>query len=265
MDDTIKTAEDVDKTLALPFLDIVPLTDERKGPVFMTSDPKSATAESYRTIRTGLMLSSTGKPLKVILVTSATPNEGKTTTAANLAVAMAQMGEKVLIIDADMRRHNLHELFGLNNAVGISDVIVDQENLTTAVKSMAKYPNLHAITGGTLAPNPSELLGSVRMMELIARMRGRYDRIILDSPPLLAFSDSLVLSRLADGVIMVVWGGKTARNVIQQSVQSLKGINAKILGVVLNKIDTTRRSDSYYPYYSYYYSDKEKGTKKKKR
>jgi Mrp family chromosome partitioning ATPase len=100
-------------------------------------------------------------------------------------------------------------------------------------------------------------------MELIARVRGKYDRIILDSPPLLAFSDSLVLSRLADGVVVVIWGGKTARDMIQKSVQSLKGINAKILGVVLNKIDTTRKSYSYYPYYSHYYSDK-KDTKKKK-
>ncbi len=265
MDDTIKTAEDVDKNLDLPFFDVVPLTEETKGPIFVTSDPKSATAEAYRTIRTGLMLSSTDQPLKVILVTSSTPNEGKTTTAANLAVAMAQMGEKVLIVDVDMRRHNLHELYGISNPVGISDVIIDPKRLPEAIKSVDKHQNLDIITGGTLAPNPSELLGSERMREFITHLRGRYDRIILDSPPLLAFSDSLVLSRLADGVIMVIWGGKTTRNTIQQAVQSLQGVGAKILGVVLNKIDTTRRSYYYYPYYSYYYSDKKGGKKKKKK
>lgn len=265
MDDTIKNADDVNKTLGLPFLDVVPLTEKRKGPLFMDSNPKSATAESYRTIRTGVMLSSPGKQLKMILVTSATPNEGKTTTAANLAIAMAQMDEKVLLIDADMRRHNLHELFGVSNTVGISEAIVDSNKIPSAIKSVARCPNLDVITGGTLAPNPSELLGSLGMTELIARVASKYDRIILDSPPLLAFSDSLVLSRLADGVIMVVWGGETGRNLIKQSIDSLKGVDAKIIGVVLNKIDTNKHGYSYYPYYSHYYPDKKDTPKKKKR
>ncbi|MDP3029165.1 MAG: polysaccharide biosynthesis tyrosine autokinase [Deltaproteobacteria bacterium] len=262
MDDTIKTAEDVDKKLDLPFLGVVPLTNGKHGPIFMTSDPKSAIAESFRTIRTGLMLSSAAKQLKVILVTSATPNEGKTTTAANLAVAMSQMGERVLIVDGDMRRHNLHELFGLNNELGISDVIMDYGNLSKAIISTDKHPNLDIISAGMQAPNPSELLGSEKMKEFIAQMRERYDRVILDSPPIFAFSDSLILSSLADGVIIVVWGGKTSRDIIQKSMQPLKGISAKILGAVLNKIDTTRKDSYYYPYYSYYYSDS-KGKKKK--
>jgi capsular exopolysaccharide synthesis family protein len=222
----------------------------------MTSDKDSASAEAFRTIRTGLMLSSSAKQLKVILLTSAVPNEGKTTTAANLAVAMAQMGDRVLIIDGDMRRHNLHNIFGIDNTKGISNVIVDPGGLSGAIRSSDKYPNLDILTGGTRAPNPSELLGSERMKELISGLRERYDRIIIDSPPLLAFSDSLVLGSLADGVILVVWGGKTSRELIQKSLQLLKGINTKILGVALNKIDTTKRSYYYYPYYSYYYSDR---------
>jgi capsular exopolysaccharide synthesis family protein len=262
MDDTIKTAEDVDKAINLPLLDIVPLTDVKDGPLFVLSNNKSATAESFRTIRTGIMLSSLdNEPLKVLLITSATPNEGKSTVATNLAVAMSQMGERVLLIDVDMRRHNLHEFFAADNSVGISDLIMDPSRLTEALKKVDTLPNMSLITGGTLAPNPSELLGSDRMKTLIAGLRNDYDRIILDSPPLMAFSDSLVLSRLSDGVIMVAWGAKTPRATIIKAADSLKGVGARILGVVLNKIDVARHSS--YAYYSYYYSDK-KGSKKHK-
>jgi polysaccharide biosynthesis transport protein len=263
MDDTIKTAEDVDKKLGLAFLDVVPLTAEKLGPVFMTTDPKSATAEAYRTIRTGLMLSSAVNQLKVFLMTSTTPNEGKTTTAVNLAVAMAQMGEKVLIVDCDMRRRNLHNLFDISNESGISDVLVDPAKLSQAIQHLDAYPNLDILTGGTLAPNPSELLGSERMKAFIAKTRENYDRVIIDSPPLLAFSDPLVLANLADGVVMVIWGGKTPRDLIQKAIHPLKGIDARILGVVLNKIDTTRKSYYYYPYYSYYDSDRKVKKKRK--
>lgn len=264
MDDTLKSAEDIEKTLQLPLLDIVPLTDEKNGPLYVLSDSKSAVAESYRTIRTGIMLSSLDDdPLKVLLLTSAVPNEGKSTTSTNLAVAMAQMGEKVLLIDVDMRRHNLHEFFSLENRVGISDVIVDPSRLEEAIQTVPSVPNLKIITGGTLAPNPSELLGSERMRAIIEGLRGTYDRIILDSPPLMAFSDSLVLSRLSDGVIMVVWGANTHRDVVLQAVNALKGVKAHIVGVVLNKMDMAKHASYAYYSYSSYYGD-QKGNGKKK-
>jgi succinoglycan biosynthesis transport protein ExoP len=264
MDDSIKTTEDIDKALGLPFLGLVPLTKE-KGPLYISSDPKSAVAESYRTIRTGIMLSTAEKPPQVILVRSATRDEGKTTTSANIAIAMAQMGEKALLIDGDMRRHNLNELFNSDNTTGLTDIIARNESLSTAIKTVDGFPNLDIITGGTAAPNPSELLGSNKMKELLTLLRGKYDRIIIDSPPMMVFSDPLVLSKLADGVILVVWGGVTGRGIITKACQSMTGVNAKVLGVVLNKVAITKSSSYYYyPYYDYDYYTGEKGGKKKK-
>lgn len=265
LDDSIKTPDDVENILAMPFLGYVPSTAQEEGPIYMFSGPRAAIAESYRTIRTSIMLSSTeDNPLKVILVTSSTPNEGKTTTAANLAVAMAQMGERVLLIDTDMRRHNLHKVFSIDNLVGISDIIVDHNNLAAACRGLSHIPNFTIITGGTLAPNPSELLGSNSMRQLIAELRGQYDRIVLDSPPIMAFSDSLVLSRLADGVIFVVWGNMTARGHIQKSVQSISSVGGRLLGVVLNNVSVSSKAYSYYhPYYHYYYGDEEKAKRRK--
>lgn len=253
MDDTVKTGDDVENILGLPFLGFVPAA-KTGGPLYITSDPGSLISESYRTIRTSLMLSSAEKPPQVILVTGSTPNEGKTTTAANIAIAMAQMGERVLIVDADIRRHNLHQLFNLDNSSGISNVISGNDDPSLAIKPLTDIPNLDVITGGVLAPNPSELLGSNRMKEFIAELRGRYDRIILDSPPVMAVSDPLILSRLADGVVLVVWGGVTGRDTIMKANQSLAGVNAKMLGVVLNKVVVTKNNayQYYYPYYQSY-------------
>ena len=263
MDDTVKTPEDVNKILGLSFLGFVPSADkeDKEGHLPIIRDPKSGIAESYRTIRTGIMLSSAEKAPQIILVTSSTPSEGKTSTASNLAVAMAHMGEKVLLIDGDLRRHNIHKVFNLDNSVGISDVIVNHDNLSSAVKSVPDIQNLYVLTGGTEAPNPLELLGSNRMKELIAGLRQSYDRIIIDSPPLMIFSDALVLSRLADGTILIVWGGKTSKDVVRNGGQSLATTNAKMLGVVLNNVKVTKRNSYYYyPYHNYYYG--EKGTKK---
>ncbi len=258
IDDTIKNPDDIENVLGLPFLGFVPATSNVEGPIFMFSGRLAAVAESFRTIRTSILLSTADEQKqKVILVTSTIPNEGKTTIAANLAVAMAQMGERVLLIDTDMRRHNLHRVFTVDNLIGISDMIVDHENTEAALRSLSQIPNLSVITGGTLAPNPSELLGSHSMKVLLDRLRDRFDRIILDSPPLMAFSDALVLSRLADGVVFVVWGNTTSRNHIRTSTQAIKNASGNVIGVVLNNVDMSSRSYSYYhPYYHYYYGEK---------
>ena len=132
-----------------------------------------------------------------------------------------------------MRRHNLHKVFSIENLIGISDMVVDHANIAAGINKLSQIPNLSVITGGTKAPNPSELLGSNSMRELLDEFRGQYDRIILDSPPLLVFSDPLVLSRLADGVVFVVHGGATPRDAIKKTTQAIKGVGGRILGIVL--------------------------------
>lgn len=254
MDDTVRTAADVERVLKLPFLDVVPLSTAGDGPLFLASDPKSVVSESFRTIRTGVLLSMVDRPLQVILVTSAIPNEGKTTVSANLALAMVNSGERVLVVDTDLRRHNLHELFGLGSEPGLTNLLTAPAT-AGAIREVAGHPGLSILTGGAQAPNPSELLGSARMKELIQGARGNFDRIILDAPPLRVFSDALVLSQIADGVILVTWGGNTPRPLIQQSVDSLRGVKANILGVVLNKIDVKEHSEYYSPYYASYYAE----------
>jgi capsular exopolysaccharide synthesis family protein len=266
MDDTIKSAADVELKLKLPFLCTVPLVKDEVGPLLVLNNPKSAAAESIRTIRTSVVLSADEKPLKVLLVTSSVPNEGKTTIAANLAVALAQAGENVIMIDADLRRPNLHERFGLENKSGITDVLRHPETLQASFQKVAGVPNLAVLTGGTVVNNPSETIGAALMKSLIAAMSKKCDRLIIDAPPIRAFSDPLMLSRLADGVLLIVSSGQTPRVPVQQSVQALLGVQAHILGVVLNKADVTRHHDYYYSdYSSYYYGAKgKKGRKKKK-
>jgi len=253
MDDTIKGPDDVERLLNIPFLGMVPSSKKEEGPIYVRPDAKSSIAEAYRGIRTGILLSSADVTPRVILVTSTTPSEGKTTTAANLAVSMALMGEKVLLIDIDMRRHNVHELFKLDNTVGISDMIVNHGVIPEAIKQVEGVPGLSVITGGTAAPNPAELLASAHLAAIVSGFRNQYDRIIIDSPPLVIFSDALILSRIVDGVMLVVWAGTTGRELVSKSVQGLLNVNAKMLGVVINKFIVLNKRGSRYSAYSYYH------------
>lgn len=261
MDDSLKTSEDVKRVLDLPFLGLIP-SSSKGGSLFMLSDKSSMIAEAYRSVRTSVMLSSIEKPPRVVLITSTIPNEGKTTFSANIAIAMAQMGEKVLLVDVDMRQQKLYEAFSIDNTTGISDVIMGHTRVSDAVRTIPDLPNLSILTGGVQVPNPSELLSSNLMKELLADLSKRYDRIILDSPPLMAVSDSLLLSGISDGVILVIGGGTTGRDMVRKAKQSLISVNAKILGVVLNNISITDMSQYSYYYSGYYSSGNTKGSSK---
>ncbi|MDQ5988215.1 MAG: Tyrosine-protein kinase etk [Syntrophus sp. SKADARSKE-3] len=273
LDNTIKLPEEVNALLKIPYLGPVPAiaheddsesaVQERDPQVDLIAfkSPKSTASEAYRGIRTSLLFSSADSAPQVILVSSSGPQEGKTITSSNIAVTIAQTGNKVLIVDCDMRRPKLHKLFGCDRDVGMSNVLVGNCPLEEAIVH-TQVPNIDIIPSGPIPPNPSELLGSQHMQALIERVRNFYDRIIIDSPPITAVTDAVILSKFVDGVIVVIRSGVTHREVIKNGVAQLQSVGAKILGSVLNGVNMGRDSYYYYQYYYYYYGHD--GEKRKK-
>ncbi|MBR3118223.1 CpsD/CapB family tyrosine-protein kinase [Oceanobacillus profundus] len=208
--------------------------------------PRSPISEQYRTVRTNLQFASADEEIQTLLLTSAGPSEGKSMTTANLAVVYAQQGKKVLLIDADLRKPTIHYTFRLDNLKGLSNVLVGDIPLQEAVVPSA-VQDLDLISCGPIPPNPSELLGSKRMQRMIAEARELYDVIIFDTPPVLAVTDAQILSAFVDGSILVVRSKSTETESAQKAVESLKAVNAKILGTVLN--DRDKKESNHYYYY----------------
>lgn len=209
------------------------------------SSPKSPIAEQFRTIRTNIQFTSVDEEVKTIIVTSAGPAEGKSTTTANLAVVFAQQGKRVLLIDADLRKPTVHYTFRKENHVGLSNVLTRQATLDEAVQTTSQ-DNLYVLPSGPIPPNPSELLGSKGMQSMLQLAKNEYDVIILDSPPVLVVTDAQVLSNITDGVVLVVSAGKTEVESAKKAKELLDSAKAKILGVVLNN---KKVQDSQYYYY----------------
>ncbi len=214
--------------------------------------PKSAIAEAFRTMRTNLSFAATGQPLKVIMVTSAGPADGKTTTVVNLGVVMAQAGMRVLLMDCDLRKPVLHKYFNASNQLGVTNLLVQDLEMTDAVRS-TPVEGLSLLVSGPIPPNPSELLASQKMKDIMERAAGLYDVVIVDAPPVLAVTDAAVLAPRSDGVILVVKSGETRIDMIRDTKSQLEKVNAHILGVVLNEVKIN--SDDYH--YYYYYRDKD--------
>ena len=210
--------------------------------------PKSIAAESYRTLRTNIQYSSFDKEYKVIVVTSSEPGEGKSTTAGNLAISLAQGEKKVLLIDCDLRKPSLHKKFKVSNVVGLSDVLIGMETLEEAGNRYKK--NLMVLTSGKVPPNPPEMLGSKAMATLLEELRDEFDYIILDTPPVQLVTDSQILATKADGTILVIKAEATKKEAVQASINLLKKVNAHIIGTVLNGVDNKKNK------YNYYYGDK---------
>jgi polysaccharide biosynthesis transport protein len=274
LDNTIKFPDEIKQILHIPYLGHIPahtpagLNDT--GPIddlVVQNLPKSSISESFRGIRTGIILSSPDKAPKVLLVTSAGPAEGKTFTAANLAAVMANSGSKVLLMDCDMRHPRVHKIFEIKRNTGISGIISGNCSIKDAVVK-SRVENLDILAAGPLPPNPAELLGSKKMAQLIEALKSGYDRIVIDTPPVTAVTDSVVLSAMVDAVALVVRTNETPRQLIINAVEQMKNVNANIIGAVLNGVNAGRDSYYYYQYYYYYYGDdakRKKGGDKKKR
>ena len=215
------------------------------------TNPRSPISEAYRTLRTNIRFSSVDREVKVVMVTSPGPGEGKSTTVGNLAVTYAQADQKVLLIDSDLRKPVLHRIFHVSNRFGLTDLLASNADLQKAIR-VTSVPNLHLITSGPTPPNPSELLGSRRMAAVMEELRARYDVILLDTPPVLALTDAQIISALSDGALLVIDAGKVRQNIALKAKANLEQVGARILGVVLNNV-THKESELYY-YYNYYYS-----------
>ena len=210
------------------------------------SNPRSPIAEAFRTLRTNLEFSNLDKTLRAILVTSAGAEEGKSTTLANLAVTIAQGGKRVILVDADLRRPTQHQIFGLKNNVGLSDMVRDDALLADPPLQETSVPNLKILTSGQLPPNPAEILGSKRMSEILAALLERADIVLFDAPPVLAVTDAAVLSSKVDGVLIVLSAGKTKRENAKKAQAQLEKVNARVIGAVLNNVQADGRSQYYY-------------------
>ena len=254
MDDTVKSPADINRAMQLTTLAgisrIAGATPAEK--LVTVNYPKSPISEAYRVLRTNLQFSSLDRPVKTIVVTSPNPVEGKSTTAANLGVVMAQAGKRVILVDADLRRPVIHRMFGLENKDGLTTALVTDTPTLDGHLQATGIENLRVLSTGPLPPNPSELLGSRRMTTLIDHLKEEADIVIFDSPPSLAVTDSSVLATQTDGVLLVTDAGRTRRGAAEQAAARLRQVDANLLGVVLNRL---RSGGGGYYYYYYYHGD----------
>jgi polysaccharide biosynthesis transport protein len=280
IDNTVRTPEQAQTISGLPSLGMIPLgsrnnlegdthslsvaSSKEMVELITQSRPQSQMSEAYRALRTSLLLTSVGAPPKVLVVTSALPQEGKTTTSINTATVLAQKGTRVLLIDADLRRPSIHKTLGIGPRVGLSNVLTGGATLQEATFRSSLLPNLYILPAGTPPPNPAELLASSEMIEILSVLRERFDHIVVDTPPTLSVTDAVVLSPCADAVVLVIRCGQTTKPALRRSREILAQVNARVAGVLLNAVDLN--SPDYYYYYEYqgkyghrYYDDSEDG------
>jgi polysaccharide biosynthesis transport protein len=252
-DDSPRTPEEIEEIAGAPILGTVQeFSPGKDGSHLVASRARSPMAEAYRIIRTNLQFTDVDNPPHVVIVTSPSPSEGKSTTAANLARVFADAGRRVTLVDADLRRPSLHRIFDLSRAEGLTNILVGNELLNGHDSQDTGQPNLALIASGPIPPRPADLLGSGRMQSYVTHMRDRSDFVIIDSPPVLAVTDAAVLSTMADGVILVVDTAKSKRREILRAREAIEVVGGRVLGVVVNKL-SKRHSGYYYYYYHHNY------------
>ena len=255
MNDTIKTPEDITRRLKLPFLGLVPAVRGDKHPLLASSHVPHDFGESFRSLRTSLLSKYPEEGTKIIIVTSAQPLEGKTTTAANIAMALAYGGSRVLLIDADMRRPGLHRPLRLTNERGLSQVLTGQARVRDVIQRTVD-PNLLAITAGRTPPNPSELLSSERMKTLLTNLaHGPFNWIIVDTPPVLAVTDAVILAPMVTGVTFVIGAEMTRRRLAERAIEIVMQSRPRYAAVVLNKVNFEKNKYYYSRYYGHQYKN----------
>lgn len=253
LDDTLKDPAVLTEVLDLPVLGLIASHTVDNGQPIAANQPRSPITEAFRSLRTNIQYASIDRDVRTMIITSAEPAAGKSTVISNLAIVLAHSGERTVLIEGDLRRPKLHRLMDISNRVGLSELFVQDDLATETVTQKTKFANLDVIPAGEKPPNPSELLGSARMKSILQQLQDRYDRIIIDAPPLMAVTDAAVLSAHVDGVLLVAKPGQTTLPALQQTVTQLRRVGAKFMGVVLNDVNL---GDSRYGYYydGYYYS-----------
>lgn len=266
LDESLKSPDDVTRATGLTTLGAITRIsgDSPNEKLITVRHPKSPISEAYRVMRTNLQFSSLDRPLKSLIVTSANPKEGKSTTLANLGVVTAQAGKSVILVDSDLRRPMLHKIFQLPNKEGLTSLLLQEGPELDGQVQETGIENLRVVTSGPLPPNPSELLGSKKMEGLIAQLQGEADIIIFDTPPALPVTDAAVLATQTDGVVMVADAGKTRRAAAGQATENLQQVGAKLLGVAVNRLSPRGSGKNYYYYYYYHYRYAQ-DTKKRRR
>ena len=263
LDDTLKSPEIIRKKFNLPLLATIASHEMEDEKPISLSAPRSPVAEAFRSMRTNITFAGVDRPLRRILVTSATPQDGKTTVSTNLAVVLAQGEKRTVLVDADLRRPQVHRKFGLLNRAGLSEMFLCELEALPGLVQTVEAPGLAVITSGSLPPNPAELLTSQKLTVILDRLAEEYELILIDTPPVLSVTDAVALAPSMDGVILVAKPGKTRLRDLEQTLAQLRAVNARILGVVLNDVETQSRKYGYYygGYYSAYshYYDQETG------
>lgn len=257
LDDTFKQPDEVEKRLNLPVLGIIPMLAQKRNdqrPIALVGheNPRSVFAESYRSLRTALEFSTSRGVPRTLTITSAESAEGKSTTALSLAIQFAQAGRKVLLIDADLRKPSLHRSLGLDNHLGLTNLLAGEQERPASIAQPTHIPNLFVITSGPLPPNPAELLSSSKMQGLLVLAAEKFDLVLVDSPPVMGLADALILGNLCDDTLLTIAMGSTPRSHVQAACKRLRGARVHLLGALLNKLEA--RVGAYGYYYGYYHS-----------